>query len=268
MITTNDRMYLPRSALLGSLASETVKLATLVSVRVLSLGAFAMIVLSGLLFSYGLVSRITDPRFVGQPITAVPIQFVDSVLWAQVLIVVIAVLAATNEYGAGQIQVTLLATPSRVPVLFGKVLATSGLGFVIGVAGSLVSMTLPLVILPREIGYVLDAPTLAGLTLGSGLYLAAIAALAAAAGMLVRNVVGGLVVMIPLVTILPSVLSSLPVQAVKDAVGYFPGIAGRMLISDLATTAPLEPWQGYLVLLAWVSVMIACAGLTLRLRDA
>jgi ABC-2 type transport system permease protein len=84
----------------------------------------------------------------------------------------------------------------------------------------------------------------------------------------VRNVIGGLVVMIPLVTILPSVLSSLPVQFVREAVGYFPGIAGRMLISDLATTSPLAPWQGYVVLLGWVFVATALAGLTLKLRDA
>jgi ABC-2 type transport system permease protein len=55
---------------------------------------------------------------------------------------------------------------------------------------------------------------------------------------------------------------------VREAVGYFPGIAGRMLISDLATTAPLAPWQGYVVLLGWVFVATALAGLTLKLRDA
>lgn len=41
-----------------------------------------------------------------------------------------------------------------------------------------------------------------------------------------------------------------------------------MLISDLETTAPLEPWQGYLVLLAWVVVLWAAAAVTLRARDA
>jgi ABC-2 type transport system permease protein len=71
-----------------------------------------------------------------------------------------------------------------------------------------------------------------------------------------------------LVTIVPSVLSSIPVQFVKDAVGYLPSIAGRMLISDLAMTAPLEPWEGFLVLLGWAAAATVAAGLTLRRRDA
>jgi ABC-2 type transport system permease protein len=268
MITTPQPPHRPRPALVGSLASETVKLTTLVSICVLAIAAFAMIVISAVLLSYGLVGRTTDPRFAGQAVTAAPVDFVDSVLWAQVLIVVIAVLAATNEYGSQQIQVTFLATPTRVPVLLGKVLATAGLGFVVGATGTIVSLTVPLTILPSEIGYTLDGAALVGLSLGSGIYLAAIAALGTAVGMLVRNVIVGLVVMIPLITILPSVLSSVPVQFVRDASGFFPGIAGRMLISDLATTTSLEPWQGYAVLLAWVFTAILLAGLALRFRDA
>lgn len=66
------------------------------------------------------MSRLTDPRFAGQLIQARPMQFVDSVLWAQVLIAVIAVLAATGEYGSGQIKLSLLATPTRLPVLAAK----------------------------------------------------------------------------------------------------------------------------------------------------
>lgn len=258
-----------RSSFLGAVASEAVKLTTLRSNWILSALAFVLIVGAGLLQGLSLVSRLTDPRFAGQLIEARPMQFVDSVLWAQVLITVIAVLAATGEYGSGQIKLSLLAAPTRLPVLTGKTIAAATLGFVIGTVGAGLALCIPLIFLPGAgIDYPIDLNTGLGLAFGSGAYLAAIAALATALGMLLRNVIAGLAVALPLVTILPSVVSSIPVQFVRDAAAYFPTTAGRMLISDLETTAPLEAWQGYLVLLVWVAVLWSAAALTLRLRDA
>jgi ABC-2 type transport system permease protein len=92
-----------RPALMGAVASETVKLTTLRSNWILVAVALVMIVGSGVLQGLALVSRLTDPRFAGQLIEARPMQFIDSVLWAQVLIAVVAVLAATGEFGSGQI---------------------------------------------------------------------------------------------------------------------------------------------------------------------
>jgi ABC-2 type transport system permease protein len=249
--------------------SEAVKLSTLRSNWILSILAFVLIVGSGLLQGLGLVSRLADPRFAGQLIEARPMQFVDSVLWAQVLIAVVAVLAVSGEYGSGQVKLSLLAVPTRVPVLAAKTIVAALLGFGIGTAGAGLALSIPLTFLPvAGIDYPIDLLTGVGLAFGSGAYLAAIAALATAIGMLVRNVIAGLAVTLPLVTILPSVVSSIPVDVIRDTAGYFPATAGRMLISDLTSSASLEPWQGYLVLLAWVAVLWAAAALTLRWRDA
>lgn len=258
-----------RPTLFGAVVSETVKLTTLRSNWILSIVAFVMIVGSGLLQGLALVSRLTDPRFAGQLVEARPMQFVDSVLWAQVLIAVIAVLVATGEYGSGQIRLSLLAVPTRLPVLAAKTIATALLGFAVGTGGAVLALCIPLTFLPAAgIDYPIDLSTGAELTFGSGVYLAAIAALASAIGMLLRNVIAALAVTLPLVTILPSVVSSIPIDSIRDTAAYFPTTAGRMLISDLATFAPLEPWQGYLVLLTWVAVLWVAAAATLRLRDA
>lgn len=258
-----------RPALAGSVASESVKLATLRSNWVLTAMAFVMIVGSAVMQGVGLVSRLTDPRFEGQLVEARPMQFVDSVLWAQVLIAVIAVLAATGEYGSGQIKLSLLATPTRLPVLAAKTITAAALGFGVGLVGAALALSIPLTFLPAAgINYPVDLRTGAGLALGSGAYLAAIGALAAALGMLLRNVIAGLAVTLPLVTILPSVVASIPVPFIREAAAYFPTNAGRMLISDLETTAALEPWQGYLVLLAWAAMLWLAAAAVLRSRDA
>jgi ABC-2 type transport system permease protein len=258
-----------RPALFGAVISETVKLITLRSNWILSIVAFVMIVGSGLLQGLALVSRLTDPRFAGKLLEARPMQFVDSVLWAQVLIAVVAVLAVTGEYAAGQIKLSLLALPTRVPLLAAKTITMAVLGFVIGAVGAALAVSIPLTFLPAAgIDYPIDLSTAAGLTLGSGAYLAAIAGLATAIGMLLRNVIAGLAVTLPLVTILPSVISSIPIDFIRSSAAYFPTTAGRILISDLPTTASLEPWQGYLVLMAWVVVLWVAAAASLWFRDA
>lgn len=258
-----------RPQLLGAVISEAVKLTTLRSNWTLASVAFVMIVGSGVLQGVALVSRLTDPRFAGQFIEARPMQFVDSVLWAQVLVAVIAVLAVTGEYGSGQIKISLLATPTRLPVLGGKTIAVALLGLGLGTTGAGLALSIPLTFLPTAgIDYPIDPSTGIGLALGSGAYLAAVAAMATAVGALVRNVVAGLAITLPLVTILPSVISSVPVQFIRDAAAYLPTTAGRMLISDLETSATLQPWQGYLVLLAWAAALWAAAAVTLRARDA
>ena len=258
-----------RPQLLGAVISETVKLTTLRSNWTLAAVAFVMIVGSGVLQGVALVSRLTDPRFAGQFIEARPMQFVDSVLWAQVLVAVIAVLAVTGEYGSGQIKLSLLTTPTRLPVLGGKTIAVVLLGLGLGTTGAGLALSIPLTFLPTAgIEYPIDPSTGIGLALGSGAYLAAVAAMATAVGALVRNVVAGLAITLPLVTILPSVISSVPVQFIRDAAAYLPTTAGRMLISDLETSATLQPWQGYLVLLAWAAALWAAAAVTLRARDA
>lgn len=258
-----------RPALLGAIASEAVKLRSLRSNWILSAAALVLIIGSGTMQCVGLIARLTDPRFAGQLIEARPMQFVDAVLWAQVLIAVIAVLAATGEYGSGQIKLSLLALPTRLPLLAAKAITVALLAFVIGVVGAAVALAVPLAVLAESgIDYPIDLPTAVGLALGSGAYLAAIAALSSAAGMLLRHVVPALAVTLATVTILPSIIASIPVDVIRDAAAYFPTTAGRMLISDLPTTAALEPWQGYLVLLAWVAAVWIAAAVSLRARDA
>ncbi|MGO8610240.1 hypothetical protein ACC848_45650, partial [Rhizobium johnstonii] len=74
----------------------------------------------------------------------------------------------------------------------------------LGTTGAGLALSIPLTFLPTAgIDYPIDPSTGIGLALGSGAYLAAVAAMATAVGALVRNVVAGLAITLPLVTILP-----------------------------------------------------------------
>ncbi|GAA5146186.1 hypothetical protein GCM10025768_04430 [Microbacterium pseudoresistens] len=257
----------PRLALFGGVAAEWVKIWTLRSHRILVIAGVVLIAGSGAMFSLGLLARLTDPRFAGQTISAVPMQFVDGVLWAQILVAVLAVLAVSGEYASGQIRLSLLALPTRLPWLAGKAAVLAAVGFMIGVAGAGSSLTASSLILGGS--DVLYAPSWGetlGLVLRSGLYLAAIAAFAVGVTAVLRNVVAALTTVLGMLVVLPLVLSSIP--GVDRLADFMPTFAGRRLISDFDSMAQLAPWPGYGVLVTWAVGAVAVAGVLLKARDA
>ncbi|PKI89864.1 hypothetical protein CW368_11900 [Actinomycetales bacterium SN12] len=256
-----------RPALIGGLAAESVKLWTLLSNRILAVVVLIIIAGSGGLLSASLLSRLIDSRFAGQTIEASPLQFVDSVLWAQIIVAVIGVLAVAGEYTSGQIRLSLLALPTRLPWLASKTLVLAATGFVIGVLGTTISLGLSVMILSgTEVVYTVEFGEAATLCLRSGLYLATIAALAVGLTAVLRNVVAGLTVVLGLLVVVPPVLSSIP--GIGWLADYTPTFAGRRLISDFDSLAQLSPWGGYGVLALWAAAMLIVAGVLLIARDA
>jgi ABC-2 type transport system permease protein len=256
-----------RPVVVGALASEAVKLWTLRSNQVLAAVALLVISSTGALLSFGLLARTTDSRFAGQAITAEPMQFVDSVLWAQVVVAVLAVLAITSEYTSGQARLSLLALPTRSPWLAAKALVLAALGFLIGVIGVAVSLGLSVLILSgSEVGYEPVLGESVSLALRSGAYLAAIAVLAMGVAAALRHVVAALSAVLGLLIVAPPLVSSIP--GIREAADYTPTSAGRRLISEFPTVAQLDPWVGFGVLSLWAVVALLTAGVLLRARDA
>ncbi|WP_129788449.1 ABC transporter permease subunit [Promicromonospora panici] len=256
-----------RPVLVGALASEAVKLWTLRSNQVLSAVALLVISGTGVLLSFSLLSRTTDARFAGRTVTAEPMQFVDSVLWAQVVVAVLAVLAVTGEYTSGQARLSLLALPTRSPWLAAKALVLAALGFLIGVIGAAISLGLSVLILTgSEVVYEPVLGESVSLALRSGAYLAAVAVLAMGVASALRHVVAALTAVLGLLVVAPLLLSSMP--GVREAADYTPTYAGRRLISEFPSAAQLEPWAGFGVLVAWAAVALVIALVALRARDA
>lgn len=264
------RTHLParsRPAVLGALASEAVKLTTLRSNRILMVTALIMVTGSGTMLAVGLLSRLDDPRFAGQIVAAEPAQFVDSVLWAQIVVAVLAVLAVTGEYGSGQVRPSLLALPTRLPWLGAKSLVLATAGFLIGAAGAAGSLGASATLLRgSEVVYEPALAESVSLALRSGAYLAAIAAFAVGLAAVLRHAVAGLTATLAMLVVVPPILSSAPgVAALAD---FTPTHAGRRLISDFDTLAALAPWAGYGLLVLWAVAALAVAGALLKIRDA
>lgn len=256
-----------RPAWIGSLSAEALKLWSLLSNRVLLIAPVAMIAGSGAMLSLGMISRLTDPRFAGQTITATPLMFVDSVLWAQIIVAIVAVLAVANEYTSGQVRLSLLALPTRLPWLGAKAIVLAAAGFLVGIIGSATALGVSALVLPgTEVQYEIGLGEATVLSVRSGLYLAVIAILAVGLTAIVRHVVAALVAVLALLTVLPPVLGSIP--GVRVVVDYLPTIAGRRLISDFETVAQLTPWAGFGVLAVWAAGVLVLSGVLLKTRDA
>jgi len=265
-MTRGSTLTPARPLFVGALAAEAMKLWTLRSHRVLAAVALLMIIGTGALLSLSLQSRTSDPRFAGQTITAEPMQFVDSVLWAQIVVAVIAVLAVTGEYTSGQAKLSLLALPTRSPWLAAKAIVLAALGFLIGAIGAACALGLPLLMPGSEVVYTPELGDTVGLALRSGAYLAAIAVLATGLAAALRHVAGALTAVLGLLVVAPLLLSSIP--GIREAADYTPTYAGRRLISELPSAAQLDPWVGFGVLALWAIGVLLTAGVLLHARDA
>jgi ABC-2 type transport system permease protein len=168
------------------------------------------------------------------------------------------------------IRATLAVVPSRLPVLWAKLIVLVGLvlpvtmvcafvDFFAGAAiessrgGSVLSLTEPGVL--REVA-------------GSSLYLTVVVIIGLALGALVRKTAAGLSVFAAVFFVIPIVVSALP-QNIRGFEPYLPSNAGGALWGTPQDAAHvLSPWTGFAVLCGYAVVLTALAAWQLRRRDA
>ena len=196
----------------------------------------------------------------------------------QAIVAIVAVLAVSNEYSSGMIQVTLTAMPRRLTVLAAKAALVGGLVLAAGAVAVLASVLTGRLILPGHgftpaHGYpplsLGDGPVLRA-ACGSVLYLVLIAVLSLGVATAVREsavaigLVLGLLYLFPVVT---SVVSNPHWLRHLEQIG--PMTAGLYIQDTVDVPAlPLTPWQGLGVLTLWAAGALAVGALALRFRDA
>jgi ABC-type transport system involved in multi-copper enzyme maturation permease subunit len=200
-----------------------------------------------------------------------------------VVLVVIATMFITGEYRRGLIRTTLAATPHRGRVLAAKAIVIGGVTFLIGLAASLVAVTVG-VHLSRDQGqYVLPVSWLteARVIAGTAALLAVAAVLALAMGAMVRRSAAAVAAVIVGI-VLPWILGTaqvLPLGASEWLLRVTPaaGFAIQQSIPRYpqVTAAytppaylPLSPWAGFAVLCGYAAAAVAVALWLLRRRDA
>jgi ABC-2 type transport system permease protein len=210
----------------------------------------------------------------GPPAPADPVAYgLSSFFQAQLGAAVLGVLAITSEYATGSIRATLAATPQRLTVLGAKTIVVAGTAAVAGVASAFLAFFVAAQVLAgRGTAIALGDPGALRAVVGAGLYLAVVAVLALALGVLLRSSVATISVVVALMLVLPGIATALPGAWQSAAVAYLPAEAGQAVIGRTrfapAGAHLLAPWTGFAVLCAYAAAAVVAAAVTLSRRDS
>jgi ABC-2 type transport system permease protein len=192
------------------------------------------------------------------------------VLFAQLVLGVTGVLAFSGEYGTGMIRATLAVVPSRLPVLWAKVIVLAGLVLPVTLLCAITDFFAAAAIESSRGGtaITLTDPGVLRTVAGSSLYLTVVVIIGLALGALLRKTAAGLSVFAAVFFVIPVVVSTLP-HNITGFAPYLPSSAGGALWGLSATSAPaLSPWTGFACLCGYAVVLITAAAWRLRRRDA
>lgn len=266
----------------GILASEWIKLRSLRSTvwcyaiaAVLTIGLAPLIALAFAEQGGGIpIDQATQQYFALQAATV-------GVGLSQLLVSVLGVLIISGEYGTGMIRATLTAVPTRLPALFAKVIVFAVVTFALGLVTTVLGLLLATPILAANgISPDLADPKLWTAIVGAAGYLMLIGLFSLAIGAILRNGAGGIAAALGLILVLPTVVSVFALITMAEWAltlsNLLPSNAGARMyayefegqVGPAAIGAPLEPWQGMLVLVIWVASLLVLASVLLKRRDA
>jgi ABC-2 type transport system permease protein len=191
-------------------------------------------------------------------------------LFAQLVIGVIGVLAFSGEYGTGMIRATLAVVPARLPVLWAKLIVLAGLVLPVTLLCAFADFFTATALVSSRGGSVISLadPGVLRTVVGSSLYLTVIVVIGLALGALLRKTAAGLSVFAAVFFVIPIVVGALP-QNITGFAPYLPSSAGGALWgSPLGAAHALSPWTGFAVLCGYGAVLVGLAAWRLRRHDA
>jgi ABC-2 type transport system permease protein len=254
----------------GILRSEWIKLRTVRS----TVWSYVVVLAASIGLAALMASTFPVDDLVGAPAdqqTGLVVQAATSgALFGQLVVAVLGVLVISGEYSTGMIRSTLAAVPRRLGALWAKAIVLFLATFVVGLVSSFGAFLVaaPIFAANGIQASLLDEGVPAALV-GSALYLALVAVLSLGMGAILRNSAGGIAAAVGVILILPIVFMLIPTQWASDLGAYTPSSAGGALYSfGPVPDGSLAPWQGGLVLLAWVAAALIIGAALLKRRDA
>ncbi|MCU1513996.1 MAG: hypothetical protein JWO10_1086 [Microbacteriaceae bacterium] len=199
---------------------------------------------------------------------------------AQLVVAVLGALVITGEYGTGMIRSTFAAVPTRIPAIVAKAIVFGVTTFVVSLVALIAAALLTAPFMPDK-GVTPDFgdPHVWWALLGGAGYLALVGLLSFSIGAIIRNSAGGIAAALGLILVVPTIVSifAAVTQAewVRNLGAFLPSDAGARMYAYVTGAAVkasdlivLTPWQGALVLGAWIVVLFLVAALLVKRRDA
>lgn len=252
------------------LVSEWVKLRTLRSSYIALGAAFVIVAGMGIVFAAFVASNwaTAPPRF-RDSFEPTEITLRGAFL-GQLIIGVLGVLIVTGEYSTGMIKASLSAAPTRLPVLWAKLIVFAAVTLILTTVAAFLAFLIGQGLLSSQnIGTTLAAPGVLRAVFGAGLYLTVIGLLGMALGWIIRHSAGAIGTLFGLLLILPALVAALPTSVADRVARYLPSTAGQQVMA-VRPEEPglLSPWAGFAVFCAWLAVAVVLAALRLTRRDA
>jgi ABC-2 type transport system permease protein len=188
---------------------------------------------------------------------------------AQLIVGVLGVIVVTGEYGTGMIRASLSAAPTRLPVLWAKMIVFAVVTFVVTTVSSFVAFFSAQAFLSSQhIETTISAPGVFRAVLGCGLYLTAVGLLGVALGWIIRHTAGAIASVFGLLLVLPALGDALPDNLAPHILPYLPSNAGQQLVAVHSEAGMLAPWTGFAVFCVYLVVAVVVAVVLLKRRDA
>jgi hypothetical protein len=245
--------------------SEWAKLRALRSTWFCALGAIVLIVGIGAVLAAGKPYRVSP----GHPaVTAVSVSLYG-ILLAQLVLGVLGVLAFSGEYGTGMIRASLAVVPSRLPVLWAKLITMAGLVLPVTLLAAVAEFFVATAIQSARgaSAISLSDPGVLRTIVGASLYLTVAAVIGLALGALLRRTAAGVSAFTAVFFVAPIVVTQLP-HSISGILPYLPSSAGGALWGQPLAAHPLGPWAGFAVLCGYAVALTGLAAWRLRRGDA
>ncbi|PJE96492.1 ABC transporter permease [Streptomyces carminius] len=187
---------------------------------------------------------------------------------AQLIIGVLGMLVVTSEYATGLMQTSLTATPRRHRLLAAKLAVATAVAVVAGQVLMFAAFLIGQALLrgqdvpSAELG---DPGALSAVA-GGGLYLAAIALLAAGLGTLMRATAGALTILVGIIFLVPGLAGLFPAW-LEGLLGFWPTAGAAAVLTTVPDPDYPHPWLNLGGMCLGVAAVLAAAFVAFRHRD-
>lgn len=186
---------------------------------------------------------------------------------AALLVLVLGVVFGAGEYRHGTIAWTLLVTPDRVRAVAAKALACGIAGLVLGLVVAAVTAGIAVPWLSAQDSLHLSGSELAGLFLGGILYTMLSGTLGAGVGLLLRNQVAGIVLLLVLLFVVDPAVSALADGYAKYSLGGLATSLSGGTAEDVSGNELLPFGVAALIWAGYTAVIVAAAAAITARRD-
>jgi ABC-2 type transport system permease protein len=175
----------------------------------------------------------------------------------------------TSEYTSGLIRLSLAAVPTRLPVLWAKVVVLAGACFLLLAPSVVVTFLGAQAMLSAGGSQTasLGDPGVLRALIGAAAYMTGIGVLGIALGMLIRATAPAISILFGGVFLLPALISILLPSSWSEVTKYLPSNAGASVMKVVADPGKLDAITGAGVFSVYVMVALVAAAWVLRHRD-